>query len=479
LEGLEISEVKYSYLLSSNDIFRFDSGFFLKEYINDEGLVLKLSNKSLSELFEDIKSFGAYSLNNHVTYQDYGIPFIRGVNMKNGKIDFSNMIYIDSNANKLLWKSEVKPDMILLSMSGTLGDVAIASKCWKYPINSNQDIAKIELGIKSNAQYIYTFLLSKYGQNYIKREARGSVQQHVFLSQIEQFIIPLFSVRFEQKIQLIIETIEDLDNRSKTTYTQAENLLLETLGLKGFKPSKEKINIKSFKESFLLSGRLDAEYYQEKYEEIEEKLKSTPHWDFLGKLIEKIDTGEYSPEYFVKGEKKDLTFYIRSTNIKDGQIDIDNNYFVSKNLFNRVAKKGNIVTARVGSVGVFGEIRNELDGAIYSDNVLCFQLPNNYIPSVYSLLFNSKYYFELIDRLSRGSVQQRLNQETLKDLIIPTIDFKIQQQISDKIEESFLLKEQSEELLELAKAAVEMAIEEDEERGMGFIEKGFIEIENQ
>lgn len=72
---------------------------------------------------------------------------------------------------------------------------------------------------------------------------------------------------------------------------------------------------------------------------------------------------------------------------------------------------------------------------MYSDNVLCFRLPDDFIPSVYTLLFNTKIYFDLIDRLARGSVQQRLNQETLKEINIPIIDFVDQLKISELIEE--------------------------------------------
>ena len=73
-------------------------------------------------------------------------------------------------------------------------------------------------------------------------------------------------------------------------------------------------------------------------------------------------------------------------------------------------------------------------------------------------MFNTFYYFELIEQFARGSVQQRLNQETLKDLLIPKIDYTKQQEIAELVEESFLLKKQSEHLLETAKRAVEIAI---------------------
>ncbi len=126
-------------------------------------------------------------------------------------------------------------------------------------------------------------------------------------------------------------------------------------------------------------------------------------------------------------------------------------------------------------MGILRPIDKNIASSVYSDNVLCFRLPKEFNPHVYTLLFNSKYFKLLIERLSRGSVQQRLNQETLKSFIIPIIDHSIQTQIEKKIQKSFQLKKESKELLELAKKAVEIAIEEGEEVAMEYIrEKGEI-----
>ena len=182
LKGLEVTEIMLSYAKENNEVFRFDSNYFRKQYLVEEETIRSRKFSTLKTLGIDIKSFGAYSLNNDVQYLNRGIPFLRGVNMKTGRISFDNMIYIDKIANSLLWKSEIKPEMVLLSMSGTIGGVAIASKDWNYPINSNQDIAKIDTKGNINSYFLYAFLLSKVGQNYLRREARGSVQQHVFLS---------------------------------------------------------------------------------------------------------------------------------------------------------------------------------------------------------------------------------------------------------------------------------------------------------
>ncbi len=55
--------------------------------------------------------------------------------------------------------------------------------------------------------------------------------------------------------------------------------------------------------------------------------------------------------------------------------------------------------------------------------------------------------------------------------MIPIIDDTIQTTIEEKIKESFKLKEESTQLLEVAKRAVEIAIEDGEEKAMEYIKE--------
>jgi len=138
------------------DAGRMDAEYYKKEYIFDKNLITQLPNDKLKNLTKSILSFGAYSLNNFVEYQDKGVPFIRVANMKDGRIDFSDMRYITESVHQLLWKSAVKPETVLVCMVGSIGEIAITSKKCKYPINSNQNIAKIQTNQKINP-YFYTF----------------------------------------------------------------------------------------------------------------------------------------------------------------------------------------------------------------------------------------------------------------------------------------------------------------------------------
>ena len=241
----------------------------------------------------------------------------------------------------------------------------------------------------------------------------------------------------------------------------------EALGLAGFSPSKENVAIKTFSASFGISGRLDAEFYQPKYDDIESKIfDCDPNAKRLADIVEYIFTGEYSEEYHDKNFAPNLRYYIRGTDINNGRIIADDAHCVSAQGFSKFVSTGDILTGRVGTIGNFGVVDNNLNGAVCSDNIICFRLPSNYNSDVYALYFNNPLIKDLCKKLSRGSVQQRLNQETLLDLLVPVVSREVQEKIAAQVSESFRLRSESEKLLARAKRAVEFAIEQGEDAAL-------------
>ena len=468
LEGLEISEVKFSYV-RLNDIFRIDSNYFQKIFLQQEQRVLKTNSNRLIDLGCDLKSFGAYSLNNYVEYLEEGVPFVRGINLKNGRISFNNVIYISNEAHKLLWKSEVRPKTILLSMSGTIGDVAIASESLKYPINSNQDIAKISCDENLNPYYLYAFLSSYFGQNYLIREARGSVQQHVFLSQIENFQIPEFSADFYNVIENTVLDADLSDAKSQQCYGDAEQTLLEAVGLADFKPSTQNTNIKTIAQSFGSSGRLDAEYYQPKYEAFESTVKSNKYgYTFI--------KNEYDHFNDVSRKLKSAYHYIEisDVNVSDGTnspILIETTELPANAKFE--VKKGDLIISKVRpNRGAITVIEEEFDNLIVSGafTVLREKPSSVFTKEVLKVLLRTPVYREWMLQFNVGTQYPVIRDEDILNLPIPKIDLTTQTNISQLVQQSFSLKAQSEHLLNVAKRAVEIAIEQDEAAAMHFIE---------
>ena len=413
-----------------------------------------------------IGPFGsAFSVENYTDDKTY--RYIRGKDVKQMKLMEDDNVHLPKEDFERLSKYALKENDILVSVVGTLGNAALVQKGNLPAIFSCKSTV---LRVKNiNPSYLLTYINCKYGRSLLLRKERGAIQKGLNLDDLKTLDVYIPSKDFQLKIEQLFKRSIDGEKQVKNKYSEAEQTLLEAVGLADFNPSTQNTNIKTFAQSFGASGRLDAEYYQPKYEEIESAIISFSGDFRLGDLIEYIDTGEYSEQYLSK--EKDLKFYIRSTNIKNGLIDEHDDYFVNPDSFTKFAQKGDIVTARVGTLGVFGEVQEEIAGAVYSDNVLCFRLPNSFNSSVYTLWFNSKLNWELIDRFARGSVQQRLNQETLKGLLVPIIDPATQTKISELVQQSFSLKAQGEHLLSVAKRAVEIAIEQDEAAAMAFITK--------
>ena len=162
-----------------------------------------------------------------------------------------------------------------------------------------------------------------------------------------------------------------MSTESTVAYEKAENLLTDSLGISAKRFDKT-VAVKSYADSFLKSGRLDAEYYQPKYDYYHSKIAEYSGGHFrIGDIAEYVFTGEYSDEYLPKDSSR--KFYIRGTNMKNGRISTDENYYVDPSKHQKHVAAGDIVTTRVGTVGLFAEIDDSLDGAICSDNVICFR----------------------------------------------------------------------------------------------------------
>ncbi|WP_296621221.1 hypothetical protein [Marivirga sp.] len=92
-------------------------------------------------------------------------------------------------------------------------------------------------------------------------------------------------------------------------------------------------------------------------------------------------------------------------------------------------------------------------------------------PQYLSLVLNSELVQMQAERDAGGSIILHWRVIEIANVIVPIIDYGKQQKIAELVEESFKLKKQSEHLLEVAKKVVEMAIEQDEQTALDWMDK--------
>ena len=474
LEGLEVVELKLSELQNENWTFRFDSEYLKKQYLKNLECLKNYSNGYLKLSNEIVHmSGGATPLG--ANYQESGVPFLRVQNIMQNYFSLTDIVFLSKEQDEEIKRSRLKERDVLLTITGvSYGKSTVVSQKLKGA-NINQHSVKITISENINPYFLSTFLNSRFGKLQSDKNVTGVTRPALDYQVIRDFTIPKLSISFQNKIEVVVKKSEALTANSEVVYTQAEQLLLKELGLKDWQPSTENINSKSFKESFLAIGRLDAEYYQPKYDEIEQVFSKFERIRLNQLVVYPISSG-ITP----KAGGDDYTTeeigipFIRAVDLVNGEVSTDNFNYIKESVHNGVLKRTQLKNSDVlfsiaGTVGRCAIFNHNFDANI-NQAVCILRFKEQKVKRLYLVVFfNSFIGKEYVSKYARQGLQTNLNLEEVGTLNIPIIDFVKQQEISSLIQESFVLKHQSEHLLEVAKRAVEIAIEENEEKAIEYI----------
>lgn len=478
LEGLEISIVNFHSAKSIVNEIRWDSDYFKKDYLKAYEIIHKIETLPFSYYCDFVKK-GIFDLPPS-NYREKGVPLIRTTEIKNPTINFNSTVYLEEETNKNNNKTILYPyDLVFTKIGAYIGDVAILPDTFSE-YNFSQNVAGAFLKDKINGPYLLAFFLSSLGRLQILRSMMLSGQGKLELEDIRNYEIPTVSIAFKEEIKRIIDKHLLKIKDSHKAYENAEQVLLKTLDLKDFQLSKEPVNVKNFTESFGSSGRLDAEYYQVKYEQVVNRIISTDYDQLVNivKIKKSIEPG--SSVYVDEG----LPF-VRVSDYNKFGLSTPDKYLTddfckenAEQIKKLKPKKETILFSKDGSVGTAYMLREDADfitsGAILH---LTVKDKNKIIPEYLTLALNSKLVQMQAERDAGGSIILHWRVSEIEKVVVPIIDFDKQREIADLVEESFQLKKQSEHLLEVAKTAVEMAIEKDEKTAMEYIENE-IEMKN-
>lgn len=448
---------------------RLDAEYYQPEYLEVVEKLLTLPHKTLEDISESLLSFGAYSLTSFIQWEESGIPFITAEDVKDGFIDLESARFISEKVDEILKKSRVHENEVLLSMSGKVGDAAVAVNI-PPRLNSNQDIVKIRLKKGYSSYYIAIFLNSKFGRLQVLRLPVGSVQQHIFLWQTKSLLIPEFSKEFVTEIENLYKLLLNNIHSSKILYQQAESFLLEELGLKDFKSREDLSFVVNLSEVRNLR-RIDAEYFQPKYEEIVEAVKKYKEgFAELGNLVKirkSIEPG--SGTYQENGVP-----FVRVSNLSKFELSDNNQQFISKELYNELKthqpEKGEILLSKDATPGVAYYLNEEPQKMIVSGGILRLKIGNRQVlPEYLTLVLNSEIVQKQMERDAGGSIINHWRPDQVRATIIPILGDDKQKEITELVEKSFRDRKLSKPLLEISKRGVEMAIEKNEEEAKKWI----------
>ena len=465
---MQYSIVNYSEVNSIFD-FRIDAEYWHPKYLR-VGRYLSSKGVPIKPYLNKIRCGPFGTTIKCETYLEDGVIVARPFNINNYQFELNNLAYISHEDCKNKGLELYKDGDILFSRVGDV-KVGIISDTDKAITISPNIIA---ISVKKellNPYYCCVFFNSKFGLPQIQRGLKVVAQPTISTELIRQLVIIILSSEFQNKVQDIFLHSLEIKKESESFYTQAQTLLLSELGLANWQPKYQLTFVKNYSDTEQ-AERIDADYFQPKYEEIDKvliKLNGKPigSYEFLD-----ITTGQYCANYVASNEGLP---YLRGTDLAVGSIAMESLFYIKleEQIQSKQAQEGDVVVTRVGTIGLSARIPEECDGGTISDNLIRVRiLDKSKIDSYYlSCFLGSEIGKSLMLRNARGSVQQRLNQETFKEIMLPIPDMEVQSRIKHKIIESFNLRKQSKHLLECAKRAVEIAIEADEQTAIDWLER--------
>lgn len=357
MDGLECSEIRMSDVCDTTTL-RFDSDYYKKEYLEIEQFICKNRDKFVTIESQGLQVDASAFYPSLEPYYNTGtIPFVRVADVKD-QIEYNACVNIPEMGEEFRTLHMCYPGDVVLTKGGRVGTAGLITQ----PSYVTRDLIFINASALSRKDYIvlYLFFSSSFAYKQMVRSSSMTAQPHLTITLIRDLLVCNYSNSFKDKVEKYFTTLEKLNHQAQILYSEAKQILIKELKVCTEGITSDSYTTKYLSTSFKVSGRLDAEYYQPKY-------------DGYLSALEQFETTKIPNEFYR---------YV------------------------------------VGSTGIIN---------IYDDDIA--KIP------------------------------------------IPILDGEIQKDIAEKVQNSFALRRQSKQLLEYAKQAVEMAIEQGEDAALVWLKE--------
>jgi type I restriction enzyme M protein len=486
MDELEASEVSYKKVVEESYSARIDSTFFQQEFLQSR--LNQINSWHIDEIC--LVRSGTTPVERDENLKE-GVVLLKTNDIRNNVLTNNNiedLFFIDEATNTRMKNTQLQFQDVLLNIVGATTDVigrsALVTQDFpKANITQAMCLLRIKDKQSIDPSYLFLFLCCFYGNQQIRRIARPTGQYNMNLVEVGSIKLPVVSFEFQKTLKTLVTRSHFLLESSKNIYTAAEDLLLSELGLKDWQPTDENIAVKSFSASFGKSDRLDAEHYQPKFDQLTEKIEQKVNLSKLGELLTWNQRGK-QPSYFEEDQNiLDGLPVVNSKHVREGEVIlVDNRYAKYQPEDKPLIIQTNDVLINGTGVGTIGRCAPYLhkQNALPDNHVTI--LRTNVLDPVYlSIYINSIAGQYQVEKYLKGSSgQTELYPKDIDNFWVWEAPDKIQQRIKNKVEEAHQKREQSKQLLEIAKTGVEKAIEENEEVATNWISQQLknLEIKN-
>lgn len=464
LKGLEATIARTTQLERTA---RIDSEYFEKRFLRSAALIERWDRDHVAALAH-VSDGNHFSISDD--FVDEGVPYYRGQDVT-GRffVEATTPIHINREAyeQKHMVRSHLKKGDVLLSIVGTIGELSLVAS--DEPATCSCKLAILRPR-KVSPEFLAVFLRSEHGQNQIARLTRGAVQKGLILEDMDQLWVPKVSDCFARRI---VETVcASRATSALTTHKQAEaeGVLLAALGLADWTPP-EPLAYTARAVDVFGAGRFDAQYFMPSKEQVRQSLAALPG----GLLSERVDSIR---EQWEPGLAPPI-MCVRNYDVTDALVPLldaekEPCFAADIGSMKKVFKDGDVAISRLRAYLKEVAVVRTGDGipSVGSSEFIVLRPKGTGIsPETLMVFLRSAPVQTILKWCQDGSQHPRFSESDLLSIHVPDAVAQVSVQITKIVQDGFTARHRARKFLEVAKRAVEIAIENGEPAAMDYLDQ--------
>ncbi len=269
MDGLECSEINLHYV--KDKLLRVDAEYYQKDNLILESVLESMAGKTISTYNGKTDCSAFYpSITRYYSDDRNNIPFLRVNEIVDGLVVISDKtVFLPEEVLKANSKTialAYPGDIIIAKGGNTLAKVGLVTD--EFSVYATcRDVIILRTGEMTdlNKFYLWAYLHGSFGQKLMWRSASQTGQPHLTLNSIGDIHIPEYSIVLQEAIEELYNRSVYLKQVSQQNYDKAADMFEAAVGITQIPDAA--VSIKKFSDSFAKTGRLDAEYYQSKYDD--------------------------------------------------------------------------------------------------------------------------------------------------------------------------------------------------------------------
>lgn len=447
MEGLDASILRVSEVADLNPGFRVDAEFFARPAMKALAGIRLAQHESLRNLCSRIQ----HPIEVVREYEDEGLLTVMAKNVRSNRVELSDLRFMPAELRPVVSRNQLCRDDILITRTGAnFGQ----SATWKHDHEAFVCADILVLRKPSiPAGYLSSFLECSVGKPLVLRGGYGAGQPHIAPPYLEDMLIPRFGT-LENRVDKVVERSVGLEQEATNTIMQAEQILLSALGIAEWTPP-EPLAYTARAVDVFASGRFDARFYAPRIQALLDLLSSE------GRKVVNVTNArreKFRPEDHAAFE------YIEISDI-DGTGAATSTRLASEDAPSRATwhvREGDIITSTVRPIRrLTAQIPPEQDGFVCSSGFVVLT-PRGIAPEVLLTYLRLPVICELLDLYASASMYPAITDSDIFNLPLPHISDAVAVHVTQKVQAAKAAKARAAALLEAAKRAVEIAIENGE-----------------